>query len=1083
MRSNWQANLSGVIFRLTRWRGAMPVAEWIKSADQQSLPGVAYLLALVEEGQAIAKADTIELPHLQVAQLTETQARWLGLPPASPYVLDIRHQGTLDQAAFRYNYSWLRTNSRPVLGARRTGALLTVGEQTYRLPEPLFSLVSMMEAYNANPPADMEARFLAWGRLCEKLDGDSSRPPVQADAYLENTRVAYASRFTLHLGGEWRDLAFEPVLLRGKPEPTLQTDTGTDPPNLLPPHYQDLFAQRFNGFREAHTRYALRDGWYVVVSDELRQALAVVRRLQNASPEERRAFACNPRSYLCEVLDEAQAETLFVETQNYSERVQGIGLWQPKVLPWIKCPSGDTWLPPEEFGLLIGGQRLTLTAVQLPALEAQIKDAMQRGEPWVSWEGTRLPATTDTLTQLAKLITSLRPPEAPPAATPETDKHPSPQVLLIQDNLLDTDYHFFRKADRPGIPSEAPDTLRTTLKPHQQEGLRWLQTHWQAGSSGALLADDMGLGKTLQALTFLAWIRQGMATGLLERRPLLVVAPTGLLKNWEEECERHLDKPRLGALVRAHGPDLRRLQMARGTELDDGKARFNLTQLSDADWILTSYETLRDHQHSFGAVRFATIIFDEAQKIKTPGSLMTEAAKAMNADFTLLMTGTPVENRLADLWCLVDTAQPGKLGDLKSFSQRYEGDASPENLRHLKELLSQPDDAHTPSVMLRRMKKDRLPGLPEKREILLSKDMSVPQAHAYHEAIQQGRAETTKGALKTLQTLRSISLHPFQANAEAGDEAYIQQSARLALVMEGLDKVHRSGEKALIFVESLEMQGYLAALIQRRYRLPESPLIINGAVSGPVRQGRVNRFQNRPGFEVMLLSPRAGGIGLTLTAANHVFHLSRWWNPAIEDQCTDRVYRIGQQATVHVYLPLACHPNYREYSFDIRLHELLTRKRQLSQQLLTPPIDTDQELAALFQGVVGCTESPVPPDFTTLEPRQFEEWVLQQLVVAGYRVQRTPVTGDGGADGIATSPAGLPIIVQCKHTQNPSRNCGAQAINDLIRAKDRYQLPNALLVAVTNAQGFSREAQEQAGKHAIRLIDATHLTIWPAGLA
>jgi len=165
-----------------------------------------------------------------------------------------------------------------------------------------------------------------------------------------------------------------------------------------------------------------------------------------------------------------------------------------------------------------------------------------------------------------------------------------------------------------------------------------------------------------------------------------------------------------------------------------------------------------------------------------------------------------------------------------------------------------------------------------------------------------------------------------------------------------LDKIARADEKSLIFVESLDMQPVLAALIQQRFGLDRPPLLISGKVSGPARQQRVNEFQQRgAGFDVIILSPRAGGVGLTLTAANHVIHLSRWWNPAVEDQCTDRVYRIGQKRDVHIYYPQAIHPDpdLREASFDLKLHALLARKRDLSREFLIPPV-VEGDAANLF---------------------------------------------------------------------------------------------------------------------------------------
>jgi hypothetical protein len=936
----WSGDSEGIRFTLSMRNTPKPFAEWATAAAPSELGAVGVLVALVENEQARAEVDRVLVPQGAVAGLSEREAEALCLPAAVPFSLEIKHQGTLDQREFRFRYGWARGNGQPVMGASRTGALLRAGSAHYRIPEPFFALVEAMDDFNMAPPPSLEERFLAWGRIYELLE-DQPRAEVRPDRYLSETRVTRAMRFTLDLGGTWESPEFVPILL-GRPRIADEDEPEEDPTNLLAPHYQDAFARRFQGFDDALPRYVLGDGHYLVLEEGLRGALSVVRRMQQANPDMRRAFARDPRPYLASAVGAEQAEVLFVETHGYSERVLGIGLWQPKVLPWVKQAATESWLPPEELGLLVGSTRIEVPAERLPELRKQLVEAIERGQPQVQWEDATLPANPETLAAVDHLIGRARPiePREPSSPTESTERQPT--VLVIQDNLAGLDYQVTRASPRAGDIQDGPESLRTSPKPHQVEGLRWLQEHWISGSRGALLADDMGLGKTLQALAFLAWLRQGMSKGRIEPLPFLVVAPTGLLKNWEQECDQHLAPPRLGDLFRAWGTELRRWRTGNGRDIDTGEPALEFPPSLAAGWAVTTYETLRDYQHSFAAVRFAAVVYDEAQKIKTPGSLMTEAAKAMNADFTLVMTGTPIENRLSDLWCLVDTAQPGLLEDLRGFSQHYERNPKSRDLEQLNEGLTRPTKQGGPPVLLRRMKDDHLEGLPAKEEHVDEEQMPEVQATAYRQAVQTGRGDANPGAmLKTLHALRSVSLHPFHLPDGGSDEDYVAQSARLARAIGQLDRIHERQEKALVFLESLDMQGYLSVLIQRRYRLPEPPMIINGQVSGPARQERVNRFQSRFGFDVLILSPRAGGVGITLTAANHVIHLSRWWNPAVEHQCTDRVYRIGQDKKVFVYLPQARHPEYGEHSFDARLHELLGRKRVLSRSMLAPPGGTD----------------------------------------------------------------------------------------------------------------------------------------------
>jgi SNF2 family DNA or RNA helicase len=349
-------------------------------------------------------------------------------------------------------------------------------------------------------------------------------------------------------------------------------------------------------------------------------------------------------------------------------------------------------------------------------------------------------------------------------------------------------------------------------------------------------------------------------------------------------------------------------------------------------------------------VRWSAAVFDEAQKVKTPTALMTEAAKAINAEISLCLTGTPVENRLADIWCIVDLVQPGALGALKEFCSAYEpaGSYQEERLRALREKLQD----SLPPIMLRRMKEDHLKGLPPIHVHVERRTMPQAQADAYSKTVEIARSSGGGSKiLEALAAMKRVSLHPADEPPKEPN-AFIQQSARWSYAFEVLDTVAKQKQKALIFLDALDLQGFLVEIIQKRYGLQAPPLIINGSVPGKDRTVRVDKFSERIGFDVMVLSPRAGGVGLTLTAANHVIHLDRWWNPAVEDQCTDRVYRIGQERDVHVYLPVAVHPAYQEHSFDVKLDELLSSKRRLSRTVLAPSGSTGEDLQSLFNETV-----------------------------------------------------------------------------------------------------------------------------------
>ena len=678
-------------------------------------------------------------------------------------------------------------------------------------------------------------------------------------------------------------------------------------------------------------------------------------RRKREHPSERWEFARSPRAHL-EQLEESDGQgeslgQLFIETEQYSQRVIDIGLWTPPVFPWMSQEFVNDWLP-ERYGIRIGDKYLTLNDESLVELRNKVEIAIERGDPTVKFHGHTIPATPETVECIKNIASFMEQGEVQEVETPG----PARTILKVNQNFDRVEYEAASKQRQKRSEKNSPIGLRSTLKEHQVHGFHWMRSAWELGYPGVLLADDMGLGKTLQALAFLRWLKEVR----VERLPVLIVAPTGLLANWQEEHERHLERDGLGRVATVYGTDLRRfkLQGSSGSDLRRGAAGLDHQKFANVDWVLTSYETLRDYQLSFGPVRFRCVVYDELQKAKNPGSLLSQGVRTINADFSIGMTGTPIENRMEDLWAVMDVLSPGFLGDLQTFSYEYgpDGDetARDQRLQDLRDKLLEPKDGQ-PARILRRMKAGHLKGLPEKHEHSYPQEMPEVQAGEYRRKIQAHKAGEGKGMLQLLHFLRGISLHPHGPEDGNPDDAdsFKEESARLVSLFEILDQLHRSGEKALVFLEDLQMQAFLAVMIQRRYGLKSKPMQINGKVLGDRRQEYVREFQkSSEKFDVMILSPKAGGVGLTLTAANHVIHLSRWWNPAVEDQCTDRVFRIGQERDVHVHLPMARHPEIGEGSFDYVLDQLLRRKRELSKKMLIPPVDQREDLSAM-ESVVG----------------------------------------------------------------------------------------------------------------------------------
>ena len=972
----------------------VPVARWVQERPDATA-ALGQIFARAEANAdgaeaAVRVADNeIVLAPGAVADLDAATALAIGIPAPTPLALDLKPIGRIDQDEFRIDTRWVKPGGQPCRVSVR-GALILCDGSERRIPEPIWSILQTARALAS--PMEKAERFRQLALLRRHWPADPG-PGISAEPYLRDMRVHYASTLSLTLRTLTPDRTdFDPVLFgQGVAEEAAADGRGLDEAydNVLTPSAQKLFAEdRFRRETDARPVYVLRDGEYIFIDPSLRPALGAVRRLQDRPEKERREFILSPRAKLKEILgeevsDRIALDELFVETEQFSSRVAGVDVWRTPVLPWISPVGKNSWLP-ERFGLRVGDDYFEVPSENVTEIIDKVSAAADAGQPSANVdgllaqagpEGPPPPATLPVNDQLLQSLESLRPFASGASGDEQTEAPDGPPdgwdaalngklFLVVRENFEEVEFAPF-KADGalpPPSPPRIPDRLTSTLKAHQVEGLSWLVRSAETLHPGALLADDMGLGKTLQAIAFMAWLQEEAAAGRRPKEPFLIVAPTGLLGTWRTEIKKHLTGQQLGLLVPAFGSDLKLLKEQDSFGLRDietGRAALKNESWRDAGVVLTTYETLRDYHFSFARTRFGLIVYDEIQKLKNPVSQMTRAAKTLNGVFTLGMTGTPVENRLQDLWSIMDVIAPGLLGASRDFERKHPA-SDPAALAALKAQLTEAPEGHAP-YMLRRLKSDALDDMPEKSVHVFEGEMPPVQAAAYKDLVIRAAAANASGAvgkgsmLTTLAALRGVSLHPVDPRQASGDlDAYAEQSARLSRTLEILTGIEAKSEKALIFVEDLAMQERLAGMIQRRFKLARLPMRINGSVPGPKRQEMVEAFQAAPGvFDVMILSPKAGGVGLTLTEANHVIHLSRWWNPAVEDQATDRVFRIGQKRDVHVHLPLAIHPDpaIRESSFDLKLNALIGRKRKLTKDLFLPPDANDGELAQLFKDV------------------------------------------------------------------------------------------------------------------------------------
>ncbi|MEQ8405777.1 MAG: DEAD/DEAH box helicase [Oceanicaulis sp.] len=953
-----------------------------------------------EARHSVFSPDHLFLSDALSAALDEASAHALGLPPPPPFGLRLETTDQVKSPDFRVRARWVQGGGMPVR-TKRDGAALLSGGKRYRIAEPAYTLLEL--AAPLAQDMDEQARLAAYANLNKALS-DAVGAEVETDGYLGAVTVYQASAFSLQLGIHDDSFDFDPVLFGRDVASEAEAGETIDEARsaLLPPVLQDLFAkQRFRADAGARPAYVLQDGSFVVIDPALRPALGVVRQASSADTQTRRRFITNPTGFIRDALGEEFGDVvdrLFIETEQFSERVTGVDVWRQPVLPWIK-PKPNSWIP-ESFGLRVGESEIALTSGEVREAKADYAEAESRGAQSFKVKEHDVPVsgqTRDALDDLGDLADAVEAAGDQADQTGDADgaaaeaDGPPPlladkRFLTITDNFDQVRFEALTPARDAAAraPAEPPDTVLATLKSYQLEGFRWLAAAKSAGMPGVLLADDMGLGKTLQALSFLALSRKGSDA------PVLIVAPTGLLSNWKAEIDKHLKPGALGECVDAYGAALRDMKVhpQAGAETRTGRTILDVQRWRDAGVVLTTYETMRDYHFSFAKVRFSALVFDEVQKLKNPASQISRAARSLNADFKIGMSGTPVENRLQDLWSLMDVLWPGFLGSSRAFEQSYPAD-DPDKLQALHDRIFKSSEGR-PAVGLRRLKTDELDGLPEKHEHSEAVEMPDAQAQAYRSVVARAVASRDgvaagDGMLKLLQDLRSISLHPEPPADGYGDmDAYVARSARLKKTIEILDAIHGRGEKALVFLESLDMQAFLADYTRRRYKLAAAPARIHGGVPGVKRQGLVDRFQSGPpGFDLMILSPKAGGVGLTITAANHVIHLSRWWNPAVEDQSTDRAFRLGQTRTVSVYYPIAVHPSaqLRDHSFDLKLDALLRRKRSLAGHMLAPPEDVENDARALFGDVTF--DADAPDAASAAEPELDEDAASNESAASG----------------------------------------------------------------------------------------------------
>ncbi len=454
-----------------------------------------------------------------------------------------------------------------------------------------------------------------------------------------------------------------------------------------------------------------------------------------------------------------------------------------------------------------------------------------------------------------------------------------------------------------------PSGFEGKLRAYQSRGFTWLQFLQKYGL-GACLADDMGLGKTIEALALLQY---NLETG--EKKPVLLICPTSVLSNWRKETERFT--PDLPVMVH-HGPDRQKKKAFQKEAVKYGI-------------VISSYALLHRDLATFKLVDWSGVILDEAQNVKNPDTKQSKAARSIKADYRIALTGTPVENNIGDLWSIMEFLNPGFLGNQATFKREFFTPIQTRNDEHAAARLKR----ITQPFILRRVKTDKniIKDLPEKIEAKVFCRLTKEQASLYEsiaedtiESLQEMDGIQRKGlVLATLMKLKQVCNHP--AHFLKDNSSLPDRSGKLTRLTEMLEELHETGDRALLFTQYKQMGDLLKKYLQEM--LGREVPFLHGGVAKKKRDEMIDRFQSDNGLaSVFILSLKAGGTGLNLTRANHVFHYDRWWNPAVENQATDRAFRIGQKRNVMVHKFICAG------TLEDRIDEMIEHKQSIASQVV-----------------------------------------------------------------------------------------------------------------------------------------------------
>ena len=912
-------NSKGIMFIVNYNGHDLHFQEW-KATDDciYYLP----LATLVDNGYAYASKEGCLLPYENIYLLDEDERILLGVP--QPYDKAMRLVGTsmLNLSDFEYKVEFLTyVPDGELIVCERGGNILVKGRDKYLLNEAQYALLNRVDAFNSTPEEDKTTDYNL--RCFAEIKALAEQAGCQLDSYLENENVYAPKRIKIEIGRDDEGFTVEPA---------------------VDIEENDKFQTYFDKMRKVQAQYPVQrengERVRIVLNKEQKENLHYLKEQcgKHKTREEIQKMIEQPTEYF--------DPNAFDLSELYSDRVIEIGVYKPKFYPFI-CPYKSCWIAGASVETPQNGTtKVTINSEEeLEKLKREIQSAKENKKGIVEYNNTQLDIE-DAMFLAQTAEKQLKDPSQP-AKVESENVNEARNVLIIEENAEELGFavkeRAIEKGDKYTLFTDPFLQEGFSLKDHQKEGVAWLQHLYKSKASGCLMADDMGLGKTLQILYFIDWHSRKYAN----HKPYLIVAPISLLENWKNEYERFFMQPRM------------KINMLTSKDVTRKFDKSIVDKMQKMDIILTNYESLRISQLNFCAVEFDVVALDEAQKIKSPGTLVTNAAKALKCNFKIAMTGTPVENSLLDLWCIMDFCVPGLLGNAKAFAAQYQNPLKKEDT----DIVALGNEVHDKLgvYFMRRLKKDAAKDLPDKIELKEKVLMPPVQKEAYASVVNDYTSGIQPNMLVTIMHLREVSEHPYLYDSTLLNhetDEIVDTSARLQATIKFLDEIKKKEEKVIIFVERKETQKMLQKLCLKRYGIitkiinGDTPSIVNRNMPNKQsRQSSIDEFQAVDGFNVIIMSPVAAGMGLNVTAANHVIHYSRHWNPAKENQATDRAYRIGQTKDVFVYHPMAVRTDIK--SFDETLDDLLSRKTSLATSTIFPTERVEVKQEELGQMLFG----------------------------------------------------------------------------------------------------------------------------------